>query len=163
MKWRHATQILTLAALLAACGSEARVEQPDDCRDAVDRPPAAPVADDIRVGEAWFAGLRWSQRQPWRERWIPEEGYAAYKAHVIVPAGGTLRLSVPPEARSLLKLDYGDELADTATLSACHGQYAAVPVTGALWVRRPLCRVPLDWRYGSRRGRLRLTFGRACA
>jgi len=162
MKLRHAAQVLTLAALLAACGSsEATVEDPPDCRHSLDRPPPAPVADDVRVGEAWIAGLRWSQRQPWRERWIPEEGYAAYKAHAIVPAGGTLRLSVPPEARSLIRLDYG-KLADTATLSACHGQYAAVPITGALWVRRPLCRVPLDWRYGDARGRLSLTFGRAC-
>lgn len=162
MKLRHTAQVLTLAALLAACGSEATVEDPPGCRHAYDRPPAAPVADDVRVGEAWIAGLRWSQRQRFDERWMPEEGYAAYKAHVIVPAGGTLRLSVPPEARSLIKVDYGDDPRDDVTLSACHGQYAAVPITGALWVRRPLCRVPLDWRYGAERGRVRLTFGRAC-
>jgi hypothetical protein len=53
-----------------------------------------------------MAGLGPSQRLPWGEHWIADEGYAFFKVAIFVPAGGTLKLTVPPEARSLLQLQY---------------------------------------------------------
>ena len=164
MKWRHAAQVLSLAALAAACGEETRVVQPPGCSKGYERVPEAPVAGDVVVGGAWLAALRDAQRLPWREHWNRHDKLATFKVGAMIPAGGTLGLSVPPEARSLLLLSYGPESepADAVTLSACHGTYPVVFIPGALRLRRQLCRVPLDWEYGRERGRLHLTFGRAC-
>jgi hypothetical protein len=150
MKLRHAAQVLILAAL-AACGSQARVVQPPGCVDGLERYDS-PGELDVMVGGAWVVGLERAQREPWRRR---------VKAGIVVPAGGTLRLSVPPEARSLLALTHGSD-PDAATLSACHGHVPSAFFPGALRVRRPICDVPLDWRYGTDRGRLRLSFGKGC-
>jgi hypothetical protein len=88
-------------------------------------------------------------------------GARRVKAGIVVPAGGTLRLTVPPEARSLIALSHGED-PNAVTLSACHGRYPSAFFPGHFRVRRPLCDVPLDWRYGRERGRLRLSFGRVC-
>jgi hypothetical protein len=108
-------------------------------------------------------GLERVQRLPWSQlRGGDRTGRA--KAGVVVPAGRTLRLSVPPVARGLLRLDYhgNPRRTDQATMTACQGRFPTVFFPGALIIRRPLCRVPLDWRYGDERGRLHLSFGRAC-
>ena len=150
---------------MAACGSrEQVVQQPVGCREGLERITAEPERADVRVGDAWLIGLRRVPRLPWREYWIPREGVAFFKTGIVVPAGGTLRLEVPPEARGLLALAYnpGAEAKQTTTMSACFGYYDVVFFPGGLEVRRPLCRVPLDWEYGSERGRLHLTFGGAC-
>ena len=68
---------------------------------------------------------------------------------------------MPPEARGLVALSHGED-PDAVSLSACHGHYPSAFFAGHFRVRRPLCRVPLDWRYGRERGRLHLTFGDAC-
>ena len=166
MKRRHAAQVLSLAVLAAASGSseDRVVAQPAGCVNGYERVPDAPVAGDLRVGGAWLAALRDAQRRPWREHWDRHAKAAFFKVGVMIPAGGTLVLSVPPEARGLLALDYREDrrATQTVTLSACHGTYPVVFIPGALRVRRPLCRVPLDWRYADERGRLHLSFGRAC-
>jgi hypothetical protein len=165
VKRRHAAQILSLAAL-AACGGadEPVVVQPAGCVDGLEPVGTAPEPGDLRVGEAWFVGLERAQRLPWREHVIPPDRTGSVKAGIVVLAGGTLTLNVPPEARGLIALSYGDadQPASTVTLSACHGHYPSAAFPGGIHVRRPICRVPLDWRYGDERGRLRLSFGRAC-
>jgi hypothetical protein len=161
VKLRHAAQVLSLAAVVAACGAqEQRVVQPPGCVDGLEQ-TGDPGELDVLMGDAWFVGLRQAQRTPWREYWDADDKVARVKAGVVVPAGGTLRLTVPPEARSLIALSHGDD-PDAATLSTCHGHYPSAFFAGHIRLRRPLCDVPLDWSYGSERGRLRLTFGRAC-
>jgi hypothetical protein len=165
MKLRHGGQVLSLALVVTACGaSEAQVVQPPGCVNGLERVPEAPVAGDVRVGRAWLPALDDAQRRPWREHWNRDARAAFFKVGAMIPAGGTLELSVPDEARGLLALDYAEDrrVAQSVTLSACHGHYPVVFIPGALRVRRPICRVPLDWRYGDQRGRLHLTFGRAC-
>jgi hypothetical protein len=157
MKLRHATQVLSLAAVLAACGAEAEVVQPAGCVDGLEH-NGEPGELEVLVGDAWFVGLHETLRRPWREYWDRRDEIARVKAGIVVPAGGTLRLTVPPEARSLVALSHGDD-PNAATLSACHGHYPSAFFPGHFRVRRPLCDVPLDWRYGSKRGRLHLTFG----
>jgi hypothetical protein len=161
MKLRHAAQVLSLAAVLAACGSEDPVVvQPAGCVAGLES-NGEPGELDVLVGDAWFVGLRHAQRMPWREYWDRRDKIARVKAGIVVPAGGTLRLTVPPEARSLIALSHGDD-PDAVSLSACHGHYPSAFFPGHFRVRRPICEVPLDWRYGRERGRLRLSFGRAC-
>jgi hypothetical protein len=161
MTARHAAQLLSLAAVLAACGAEDPVvAQPATCSPGLEQ-HGEPGADDVMVGDAWFVGLRRAQRSPWREWWDRREQVARVKSGVVVPAGGTLRLTVPPEARSLIALSHGSD-PNAVTLSACHGHYPSAFFAGHIRLRRPLCRVPLDWRYGREHGRLHLTFGDAC-
>ena len=81
---------------MAGCGSEAAVERPPGCEHALERVPQTPEPGDVRVGGGWFAGLRFVERLPWRQHWLPDEGYAYFKAGLTVPAGGTLTLSVRP-------------------------------------------------------------------
>ena len=154
--------IVAALAALAACGSEdAVVVQPAGCVDGLEQ-NGAPTQSDVLVGDAWFVGLRETLRRPWREHWDRREKLARIKAGIVVRAGGTLRLTVPPEARSLVALSHGDD-PNAVVLSACHGYYPSAIFPGHFRVRRPLCGVPLDWRYGRERGRLHLSFGDACS
>ena len=165
MQWRHATQTLSLAAVMAACGTqEAVVQQPAGCREALESFSYAPEPADVVVGDAYLTGLRQVPRLSWRKYWRPRERVAYFKIGIAVRGGERLRLEVPPEARGLLAVAYnpGKEATQTVTLSACHGTSEMVFFPGGLEARRPLCRVPLDWESGSERGRLHLTFGRAC-
>jgi hypothetical protein len=152
--------IVAVLAALAACGDEERVVQPAGCVDGLEQ-NGEPGELDVLVGDAWFVGLRQAQRMSWREYWDRRNKVARVKAGLVVPAGGTLRLAVPPEARSLIALSHGED-PNAVTLSACHGHYPSAFFPGHFRVRRPLCDVPLDWRYGSERGRLYLSFGREC-
>ncbi len=148
-------------AALAGCGAQSEaveVDQPPGCTRALERTELAPVADDIVAGDAVLGYLRASQRTPWRELWIPRERAAWVKLPITVPAGGTLVLSVPPEARRIVALDYGGD-PNRMTFTACHGDSPAVFFPGRLVVTRRICGVPLDWRYGAERGRVRLSFG----
>jgi hypothetical protein len=94
------------------------------------------------------------------------------KLAVVVPAGETLTLTVPPELRGSLALYYDTAAerpatvadgAKTARLSACREPYESVGFPGQLLIARPLCRAPLEYAYGSARGRLELSLGGACA
>ena len=165
MKRRHAAQLLSLALLAAACGSseDPVVVQPAGCVEGLEDAGTAPERGDVRVGSAWFVGLERVQRWPWRAlRGRDRTGRA--KAGLVVPAGATLTITVPPTARGLVLLDYhaNPRRTSRATMTACRGRFPAVFFPGALLIRRPLCRVPLDWEYGRERGRLHLSFGRAC-
>jgi hypothetical protein len=163
---RHAAKVLIVATVVAACGrEETAVVQPSGCRNATGYVGEEPAEGDIRVGRAWISGLASTGRRAWRESYRRRGGYAFFKAHLFVPEGATLTLSVPPEARSLIRLEYGarDQVTDKATVSACHGFYAIVDFTGGMRVRRPLCRAPLDWRLDDEWGRLELSFGDACS
>jgi hypothetical protein len=157
---KHAAQALILAALLVACADDPAVVQPPGCVAGLEA-NGEPGADDILVGDAWFVGLRRSQRMPWREWWDRRDKVARVKSGIVVPAGGTLHVTVPPEARGLIALSHGDE-PNAVTLSACHGDHPSAFFAGHIRLRRPLCNVPLDWRYGREHGRLHLTFGDAC-
>lgn len=161
---RLAAPVVCLA-VLAACGSGTpEVVQPPGCREGLENLPYAPSDADIMVGDAYLSGLGAAVEMPWREFWDPRAKVAFYKAGLAVPNGGTVRLEVPPEARGLVGLEYApsEEATLTVTASACHGAHEVVFFAGGLEVRRPLCRVPLDWEYGRERGRLHLSFGRAC-
>jgi hypothetical protein len=167
MTWWHAALALALAVPAAACGSSSDddpvVVQPAGCVEGLEHSGTAPEPGSVRVGDAWFVGLEQVQRLPWRAL-RGRDGTGRAKAGVIVPAGQTLVLSVPPVSRGLLALDYTGNARRTnrATMTACHGRFPTVFFPGSLLVRRPLCRLPLDWRYGDERGRLLLSFGRAC-
>ena len=166
-----------LAALvtLAACGGQDRVaavEQPPGCVEGLEPARSTFGPDDVRAGGAVILALRAQQRVPWRELWRPDEGMGVVKLGVVVPAGETLTLTVPPELRGSLALYYDTaaerpatvaEGAKTARLSACRGAYPSVGFPGQLLVARPVCRAPLDYAYGNAaRGRLELSFGGAC-
>jgi hypothetical protein len=162
---RSALAAAAVVAALAACGSEERrVVQPPGCVDGLEQ-LGGPGSRDVMVGGAWFNGLELAQRRRWRFHWDRRRKLGMVRSGIVVPAGGTLQLTVPPEARSLIALQYGTEEPgdpNAVTLSTCHGHYPSAFFMGTLRVRRPICEVPLDWRYGSERGRLHLSFGRAC-
>ena len=116
--------------------------------------------------------LRNQERAAWRRLWVPRERMAVVKVPVVVPAGSSLTLSVPPESRGIIALYYDVEkprparVADgetTQTLRACPGGYPSVGFPGQLLVARRVCDVLLDYESGNgERGRLRLSFGGAC-
>jgi hypothetical protein len=165
---------LAVVAALVACGSEERAaidEQPPDCVEGLQQASSTFGPGDLRVGEAMLINLRAHQRMRWVELYDRKEKMGRVKLPIVLPAGGTLVLSVPPEARGIIALFYDLEGerptrvvdgAQNVTLSACRGRYPSVGIPGQLLVARPVCRVPLDWRYGSERGRLHLSFGDAC-
>jgi hypothetical protein len=170
-------RLAVLAALagLAACGGQDRaavVERPPRCVEGTETARSVFGRDDVRVGGAVLMNLRAQQRAPWRELWVRQERIAVVKLPVVVPAGETLTLTVPSQARGILALYYDLETqrpvrvgegATTVRLSACRGRYTSVGFPGQLLVARPVCRVPLDYSYGdSKRGRLELSFGGAC-
>lgn len=166
--------VLAAVAVLAGCGGQERaavVEQPPGCVEGLEPARSTFGPDDVRAGDAVLMDIRAQQRAPWRELWSPRERMAAVKLPVVVPAGATLTLTVPAEARGILALYYDvdekrparvTEGAATVTLSACHGRYPSVGFPGQLLVARRVCDVPLDYEYGAERGRLELSFGRGC-
>ena len=164
---------LAALALVAACGKEDRdavLEQPPGCVEAIEPAAETPTVDDVVLGEAILLNLKKYQRVPWRELWLPRERFGMVKLPIIVPAGQTLTLRVPPTARGIIGLDYQGptdpqyvtQAATQASFTACYGRFPTVHFPGRLLLARRVCGVPLDWRYGDQRGRLRLSFGRAC-
>jgi hypothetical protein len=171
-----ALRIAALAAvvLLTACGEQddgaAVVTQPPGCVEALEPTQETPTADDVVLGDAILVSLRTSQRLPWRELWLPTDKLGMVKLPILVPAGKTLTLTIPPVARRVISLDYRSEDRPTRVtdgqlrvrLTGCIGRFAMVFFPGRLLVARPVCGVPLDWRYGRERGRVRLSFGGGC-
>jgi hypothetical protein len=99
---------LVALALLAACGEEDRdavLEQPPGCVKALESAAETPTVDDVVLGEAILLNLKKYQRVPWRELWLPRERFGMVKLPIIVPAGQTLTLRVPPTARGVIGLD----------------------------------------------------------
>lgn len=175
------TRALLVAALTtlvasAACGGQDRtavpVQQPPGCREGLEPARSTFGPADVRIGAAVLMDLRNQQRTAWRKIWDPRKKMAVVKLPIVVPAGGTLTLTVPPQARGIIALYYDTERAPpmrmaegatTVTISACRGRYPSVGFPGQLLVARPACDVPLRYTYaGAERGLLRLSFGGAC-
>lgn len=160
--------------LLGGCGNGGRAEvaeQPPRCAEGLEPARSAFGADDVRLEGAVLLDLRAQQRAPWRELWDRHRTMGVVKVPIVVPAGGALKLSVPPESRGIIAFRYDLEshpparVADaqqSVRLSACRGRHPSVGFPGQMLVARPVCRVPIDYAYGEVRGRLRLSFGRAC-
>ena len=165
----------SLVILLSACGVDGRnpvaAKQPPACAEGLEPARVSFGADDVQLGGAVLLDLRAQQRAPWRELLDRDRRIGVVKVPVVVPAGGTLALSVPPQSRGIVGLRYDleaepparpGEAQQTVRLSACRGRYPTVGFPGQLLVARPVCRVPIDYEYGEATGRLRLSFGRAC-
>jgi hypothetical protein len=163
-----------LLAFVVACGGQDRpllVKQPAGCVEAFENVDDTPQARDIVLGKAILVGLKDQQRLPWTQLWIPAQKMGMVKIPILVPEGQSLTLTIPPVSRGIIGLDYDSEAPRTrhvtraqrrATFTACYGESPQVFFPGRIVIARPICEVPLDWRYGSERGRLHLSFGRAC-